>query len=83
MALPVSPHPTNTKPLDEKGAFVAAWTQMFTNWFTNLRAPANSNPPPGTSVAAIPGGGSFAFDQNYLYVSVGNNQWKRIQLQAF
>lgn len=89
MALPVSPPPLNTAPLeyDEKakkpGMFVSPWQQMLTNWWTTLRAPAAANAPPASSVVVIPGGGSFAFDQNFLYVSTGKNQWKRIALTAF
>jgi hypothetical protein len=83
MPLAVSPAPLNTKPLDEKGAFISGWAQMFVNWWTTLKFPANANPPPASSIVTIASGGAFAFDQNYLYVSTGKNQWKRITLQAF
>jgi len=85
MSLAVSPAPLNTKPLDDKssGSFVSGWAQTFVNWWTTLKFPANANAPPATSVVVIPSGGAFAFDQNYLYVSTGKNQWKRIPLQAF
>lgn len=88
MALSVSPPPLNTAPLefDEKakrsGNFVSPWQQMLTNWWSALRAPANAVAPPLTS-ASVAIAGQIAFDQNFLYIAVGKNQWKRIALTAF
>lgn len=73
MALPVAPPPTDPKKMD---------SQTLTNWFTNLRAPANSVAPPATSASpAI--AGQIAFDQNFIYIAVGKNQWRRIPHTAF
>lgn len=88
MALPVSPPPLNTAPLefDEKtkrpGAFVSPWQQMMTNWWTTLRAPGNTVAPPATSNSpGIPG--QIAYDKNFFYQCVDKNSWKRTALTAF
>lgn len=89
MAQAVSPPPLNTTPLefDEKtkraDKFADVWQRFFTNWWNALRAPANAFTPPATSASAIFGGGVIAWDQNFLYVSTGPNQWKRIPLTNF
>lgn len=79
----IGPAPTNTAPISKEGLFVSVWVQMFTQWFTGLLFPAASNPPPASSASAIQLGGGLAYDQNYLYVSVGKDKWKRVPLTAF
>jgi hypothetical protein len=82
MALPVSPPPIATKVLDAGGLFSNVWIQIWTNWWTSIRAPANVTAPPFNSLATgvI---GQIAFDQNFLYVAVGTNKWKRLPLTNF
>ena len=83
MAAPVSAAPpTQTKALDEKGFFVSAWVQVFTNWFASMRTPANTVAPPAH--ANSPGlAGQIAYDQNFFYTCVATNTWKRAALTAF
>jgi hypothetical protein len=82
MALPVSPPPLNTAPLDKAGNFIASWQQLFTNWWTALRNPTNIVAPPANSGSTAVGN-EIAKDANFLYVAVGKNSWKRIALQQF
>jgi hypothetical protein len=56
--------------------------QQQTNWYASLRAPASPTAPPATSKSAGIAG-QIAYDQNFFYVCIGVNQWKRIPLTAF
>jgi hypothetical protein len=70
---PVSPPPLDVRNIDHP---------FLTNWYQAIQAPAGVVAAPATSGAkGVPG--QIAFDQNFVYVAVGVNQWKRIALVAF
>lgn len=86
MAIPVAYPPTNTPLLiEDKGkitnALTAPWIQWMISAWTNLRSPAGTTVPANSTVAGVPG--QLAYDQNFLYVCVGVNLWKRIALTNF
>lgn len=84
---PIHPAPTSSFLHDEKGELAKvkispAGEQWFTKAYQVLASPATSAGAPAAS--ASPGtAGAIAFDQNFLYVAVGKNQWKRLPLTAF
>jgi len=75
MSQPVSPPPAsgNVKDIDAK---------LLANWQQSIRAPASTVAPPLTS-GSVGTPGQIAYDQNFAYICVGVNLWKRIPLLAF
>lgn len=73
MAVPVALPPLDPKHFN---------TETATNWFQSIRSPAGTVPAPRTAKATgIPG--QIAYDANYLYVCVGENEWRRIAHSSF
>ena len=68
------------------GMITWAWTQNFQLAAQQLAAPV-STAVPASSMAPTPNitttGMQLAADANYLYVSIGAGQWKRIPLSSF
>ena len=73
MANPVLPPPADPRKFD---------SQVLTNWFDGIRAPASTVPPPATSTSAGIAG-QIAYDATFLYICVAANTWKRVPLGAF
>ena len=64
-----------------RNAFVSVWLQWLVALWGAVRGPANTAPPVNSAAAGTLG--QLAFDQNFLYVNVGVNKWKRIPLNSF
>lgn len=73
--------PRQQKLLSEDGNITRQWDQWFAKVENQLSALGGIAAPPTSSSAGIPP--QFAFDANFLYIAVGQNQWKRIPLTAF
>lgn len=71
-------------PLEAKGIT----SQLLSNWYASLRAPASTVAPPATSGSAGVAG-QIAFDDDFFYVCIRTNTaiqaalWKRLALTAF
>jgi hypothetical protein len=62
--------------------FSFPWYQWFSATVAKvLRAPASSAPPVTSAGAGVPG--QIAYDQNFVYVCIQANLWKKIALTAF
>ena len=66
----------------DKGQLHWGWTKQFQIASTQLNAPAATIAPPVSSTSAAVAG-QIAFDDNYLYIATGKNQWKRLPLASF
>ena len=77
MALPLDPAPTR----DPMGAL--SWVRWFNQVYAAVvQTPTLAAAAPASSTA--PGAsGTLAYDANYLYICVGNGQWKRVSLTSF
>ncbi|HUD64658.1 MAG TPA: hypothetical protein VMQ17_08775 [Candidatus Sulfotelmatobacter sp.] len=58
-----------------------AWYQWFTLLPPRLTSPAVGSTPASSAANGIPG--QISFDQNFLYICVATNTWKRLALSAF
>jgi len=54
---------------------------VSSNEVPNLSYIINKDPPTGSSSAGTLG--EFRFDEDYLYIRVSNNSWKRVNLSSF
>lgn len=78
---PYNPPPAQ-EPVLANGFFSFAWYQWLTGVVAKiLRAPASASTPATAVAAGVPG--QIAYDQNFVYVCVGTNSWKRAALAAF
>jgi len=55
--------------------FTMLQTNKWPTWGTNASTM--------TSTSAVPHAGFLAWDTNYLYLSVGSNEWKRVAVTNF
>lgn len=68
--------------VDQANTFTFAWYQWFTLKVARALFAPVSNAVPASSIAAgTPG--QISYDQNFLYVCIQANLWKRIPLTAF
>ena len=79
-------NPNNPPQASEAVLAGSTFSFAWYNWFAQvvartLNAPVSSAAPAKSVAAGTPG--QVAYDQNYLYLCVGTNTWKRLPLTAF
>jgi hypothetical protein len=77
------PFPPRQQPLLEAdGKTVAkSWYQTFQLAAARLTSPAVGSTPATSGANGTPG--QILYDQNFLYVCIASNVWRRVALQAF
>ena len=75
--LSISPGPSN------QGLIETTTAEMKLQGKTEISNLRVTGAPPANSSATVPGPGRILFDSDYIYVSVGVNNWKRVALSAF
>jgi hypothetical protein len=68
--------------LEENNTFTFSWYQwLATKVARGLFAPVSSSAPASSAAAGAPG--QISFDENFIYVCIQPNLWKRSPLTAF
>jgi hypothetical protein len=73
--------PQAQEPVLQGNTFAASWYNWLAQIVGRKLQTASSSAPAAAASAGI--AGQIAYDQNYIYVCVGADTWKRAALSAF
>jgi hypothetical protein len=76
-----NPPPVAQEPVLAGNIFSFAWYTWLSSTVGKLLQTASVNAPATSGASGSPG--QIAYDQNYIYVCVGANAWKRAALNGF